>query len=38
MDLADVDASLSTMRVEFLTEPTDPEEPGKDESDPETTS
>lgn len=38
MDLADVDASLATTRVEFVTEPTDPGEPGKDQSSPETTS
>lgn len=37
-DLADVDASLSKMRVEFVSESTDTGEPGKGQSDLETTS
>jgi hypothetical protein len=37
-DLAEVDAALSTMKVEFVSEATDPGESGKDPSTPETTS
>jgi hypothetical protein len=37
-DLADVDAALSKMKVEFVSETTDAGEPGKDPSTPETTS
>lgn len=37
-DLAELDASLSKMRIEFIPEAIDPQEPGKDESSPETTS
>lgn len=37
-DLAEVDASLSKARIEFISEATDSGELGKDESSPETTS
>jgi hypothetical protein len=36
--LAELDASLLGTRLEFIVEPTDPGEPGKEPSDPETTS
>ena len=38
VDLAEVDASLATTKVTFVPDATDPEQPGKDESSPETTS